>query len=73
VNEEHIITEEDIANILSSENGAMKNANGRKYFAVVNKCDTDCEKAIGRNIKNMLSNKGVKAFVCALKEGYFER
>ena len=70
--ESHIITEEDIAFILSSSEGAMKNVGERDYIAVINKCDTPGLMEKGRNIKKILEEKGIRAYVCSLKEGFYE-
>ncbi len=72
VDEGHIITEKDLADILSSESGAMKNVGGRKYYAIINKCDTAELKSRGEKIKTILKERGIKAYACSLKEGLYE-
>ncbi len=71
VDENHIISTEDIAKLLSSHEGAMKNVGNRMYYAVINKCDTPKLRAEGRKIKEMLGKKGIKAFVCSLKDSIY--
>ncbi len=66
--EDHILTEEDIANILSSEKGTMKNTGNKKYYAVINKCDTPKLRERARHIKAILEDKGVKSFICSFKD-----
>lgn len=69
--ENHILTEEDIAEILSSEKGTMKNVGNKRYYAVINKCDTPKLRERARNIKAILKNKGIKAFICSLKDNIY--
>lgn len=69
--ESHILTEEDIAEILSSEKGTMKNVGDKKYYVVINKCDSKELRDKGRKIKRMLNDKGIKAFVCSLKDSIY--
>ena len=65
----HIITEEDMAEILTCEYGTMKYAGSREYYIVLNKCDNDklYEKAL--NIKEMIKNKGFKEIHITCMEG----
>jgi probable selenium-dependent hydroxylase accessory protein YqeC len=72
VAENHILTTEDIAFVLSSKRGTMKNVNGRKYYAVINKCDNAELKSIGEKIKNSLESRGISAVACSLKEDAYE-
>jgi probable selenium-dependent hydroxylase accessory protein YqeC len=72
VAENHILTTEDIAFVLSSKQGTMKNVNGRKYYAVINKCDNAELKSIGEKIKLSLESRGISAVACSLKEDAYE-
>lgn len=69
--ESHILTEEDIAEILSSPSGTNKNVGGKKYYVVINKCDNKLSRDKGRKIKKLLKDKGIKAFVCSLKDSIY--
>lgn len=73
VEEEHIMTAYDIAYILSSADGTMKNTENRKYYALINKCDSAALIAKGKKIKKLLENRNIKAIVCSLKEDIYEQ
>ncbi len=71
VDEDHILTTSDIAEILSSPKGTMKNIGDKKYYAVINKCDTPGLRAKGREIKEILGKRGIKSFICSLKDSVY--
>lgn len=54
VSEEHVMTEEDIAVILLSEQGARKQVGDRAYYVVLNKCDDAACRKKGRKIFEVL-------------------
>lgn len=69
---DHIMTEEDIVAILSSPKGGMKHTEGKRYIALINKCDSEELRKKGKRIKDMLSEKGIDAHICSLKENFYE-
>ncbi len=70
--EEHIITAEDIALMLSSYEGQRKNTEGMRYYALLNKCDNEDLLKDALYIKELLNKNGVSdVIISALKEGKF--
>lgn len=63
VDEDHILTEEDAAEILSSPLGAMKDVGQRKYCVVLNQCDDGQRRRAGNEISARLSLLGVPQVV----------
>ncbi len=53
-----ILTEEDLALILTSEDGTRKNVGSRSYFAVLNKADTEERRKSGERILRLLAEVG---------------
>jgi hypothetical protein len=67
----HILSVDDMADILSSDKGAKKNVGNRQYYALVNKCDDDEKKQLGERVKAVLEKRNVKTIVCSLKTDLF--
>ncbi len=57
--ESHIMTEEDLAQILSSEQGTRKGVDFRQYYVVLNKCDNRVRTEQAGKVKQMLTEKGI--------------
>ena len=62
--EQHLMTEKDMAEILSSEWGTRKGVGKREYYVVLNKCDTALRRRQGERIRELLSEKGISTVVC---------
>lgn len=60
VTAEHVLTEADLAKILLSEEGTRKAIGTRKYYVVLNKCDTAALLKKATGIKDMLIIQGMK-------------
>lgn len=60
VDEDHLLSSEDMAKILASEGGLRKGVGGRKYVAVLNQCDDDTRREDGERIGEMLCGWGVE-------------
>lgn len=58
--EDHLLSCEDMAKILASEEGLRKGVGGRKYVAVLNQCDDDKRRAAGERIGEKLRGWGVE-------------
>lgn len=58
--EDHLLSCEDMAKILASEEGLRKGVGGRKYVAVLNQCDDDKRRATGEQIGEKLRGWGVE-------------
>ena len=57
---EHLMAEEDIVKIFSSEQGARKGVKDRKYYVVLNKCeDKICKERAGK-IRSLLKEQGIE-------------
>ncbi|MDY3249204.1 MAG: selenium cofactor biosynthesis protein YqeC, partial [Candidatus Choladocola sp.] len=65
VREDHCMTEEDLAFILSSELGTAKNVGDRSYYIVLNQCDGEEERQRGEQIRKLLLDRGFEHTVCA--------
>ena len=61
--EDHLLSCEDMAKILASEEGLRKYVGGRKYVAVLNQCDDDTRREGGEWIGEMLRGWGVENVV----------
>lgn len=61
--EDHLLSCEDMAKILASEEGLRKDVGGRKYVAVLNQCDDDTRREGGERIGEMLRGWGVENVV----------
>lgn len=71
VDERHLMTEEDLAEILFSEKGTRKDVGGRDYYIVLNKCDNEKTRERAGNIRKMLMKKGAQHVAClSCKEGH---
>ena len=57
---DHLLSCEDMAKILASEEGLRKGVGGRKYVAVLNQCDDDTRREDGERIGEMLCGWGVE-------------
>lgn len=60
VDEDHLLSCEDMAKILVSERGLRKGVGGRKYLAVLNQCDDDKRRVAGERIGEVLCGCGVE-------------
>lgn len=56
----HLMTEEDIAKILSSVQGARKGVEDREYYVVLNKCDDKIRKERAGKIRSLLKEQGIE-------------
>jgi len=66
----HRLTEEDMANILLSEQGTRKQVGGRDYCIVLNKCDDAQRLEAGKRIAAILRGRGQRMIVLTqLREG----
>ncbi len=59
VEEDHILTEEDAAKILSSQQGSRKDVGDRLYYVVLNQCDDTKRRKVGKKIAKLLSERGI--------------
>lgn len=55
----HIMTEKDLAEILSSPQGTRKNTENKDYYVILNKCDDREQIKQAEEIKNILKKKGI--------------
>ena len=60
---DHLLSCEDMAKILASEEGLRKDVGGRKYVAVLNQCDDDTRREGGERIGEMLRGWSVENVV----------
>lgn len=60
VTAEHVLTEADLVSILLSEQGTRKAVGTRKYYVVLNKCDTAALLKKAASIRDMLISHGIK-------------
>ena len=63
VDGDHILTEEDAAEILSSPMGSRKDVGDRRYCVVLNQCDDGRRRRIGNEIASRLALLGVPQVV----------
>lgn len=61
--ETHQMTEEDIAKILLSEQGAKKSVGFREYFVLLNKCDDTERRRCAEQIRSLLESQGEKKVI----------
>lgn len=57
--EEHVLTAEDMALIMTSPHGMRKNAAGRSFYPVLNKCDTKAAAMNAEIICRLLQKQGI--------------
>lgn len=70
VHDGHILTEEDLAEILMSDRGTRKDVGERAYYVVLNQCDTGTAYLSGEQIRRKLRAGGIKyVLLTALKPG----
>lgn len=55
----HVLTEEDLAEILASEQGTRKGVENRAYHVILNKCDDKAKIKQAEQVKRILKEKGV--------------
>jgi hypothetical protein len=55
---DHRLTPADLAALLLSPQGSRKNVEGRDFYAVLNKCDTDARLKAGEQVLKALAEKG---------------
>jgi probable selenium-dependent hydroxylase accessory protein YqeC len=58
VSEDHLLTEENLAVILSSERGTKKGTAQRTYYIVLNQCDTQEKREQAEKIAQLLAHLG---------------
>lgn len=63
VEEDHVLTEEDAARILSADWGARKAVGDRKYCVVLNQCDDGKRRRCANEIAGWLEVKGISQVV----------
>lgn len=56
----HLMTEDDIAKILSSVQGARKGVEDREYYVVLNKCDDEIRKERAGKIRSLLKEQCIE-------------
>lgn len=61
---EDFITEQDLADILSSGWGTRKNVGDRAYYIALNKCDNERRRRQGERIQGMLAKAGIYGSAC---------
>lgn len=65
----HLMTEEDFAHILCSEQGSKKSVKNRDYYIILNQCDGKKEEHSAIKIIKLLSEKGItKVVACSIEE-----
>lgn len=68
VDENHIMTTDDMARILTDEHGTMKSVGSKKYIIALNKCDDIQRKNQAEELRSALIHRGYKNICCmALK------
>lgn len=60
----HLLTEQDLAKILSSSQGIRKGVGSREYYIVINKCNTPVQKRQAEKIKQILKGIGIGHTIC---------
>lgn len=73
VEEQHPMTTEDMAKILSSDRGTRKGVGNREYYVVLNKCDDKQRMRQGKEICELLAGQGVENTVCIALQRYMLR
>lgn len=71
VDEQHFVTEEDMANILSSDWGTRKGVENREYYVVLNKCDDEQRMRRGEAVRAMLARSGIIKTVCISLQKFY--
>ena len=61
----HRLTPADLAMLLLSPQGSRKGAEGRRCFAVLNKCDDDARRARGADVLRLLRARGADGMLTA--------
>lgn len=59
----HLITPTDGVKLLSSSDGARKNVENRSYYAMIHQCDIPHGMEYGREMLELLQEKGITAFL----------
>lgn len=72
VDEQHRMTEEDMAKILSSDWGTCKGVENREYYVVLNKCDDEQRMRQGEAIRALLVRTGLEKVVCISLQGFYK-
>lgn len=67
---EHLVSPDDLAKILASENGTRKDVGGRAYYAVLNQCDTLSHLEYGADALRLLSGSRVPAVMTCFQSKY---
>lgn len=66
IEEDHCMTHEDLAEILSSDWGTRKDVGDADYYIVLNKCDNELRRQHGQHIRRLLAQDGLYAVCVAL-------
>ncbi len=66
IEEDHCMTQEDLAEILSSDWGTRKNVGDADYYIVLNKCDNELRRQHGQRIQSLLAQDGLYAVCVSL-------
>ncbi len=64
----HLLEPEDLAKIISSEKGTMKNVGKREYLALLNQCDNNVILEQGTEILRTLQKKNINGILCRLEK-----
>jgi len=68
---EHLMSSNDLAEILSSDNGTRKDVGSREYYAVLNQCDTLSRPEYGVDILRLLNESQIPAVMTCFHKGKF--
>ncbi len=63
----HVMTKEDLAEILASEQGTRKGVDSRDYYVILNKCDDRERTGQAEDIRRILKEKGITSVTTSLQ------
>lgn len=63
----HVMTKEDLAEILASEQGTRKGVDSRDYYVILNKCDDRERTGQAEDIRRILKEKGITSVITSLQ------
>ncbi len=67
--QDHLLTCDDMADLMTRADCMRKDADGRRFFAVYNKCDDEERRETGRTLCRMTEARGVRAVLTCMKPG----
>lgn len=67
--QDHLLTCDDMADLMTRADCMRKDADGRMFFAVYNKCDDEERLETGRTLCRMTEARGVRAVLTCMKPG----